>query len=241
MTLYEKTLTLIDAEVEAEGDFSAVVAAFGGEPDRHGDVIHKGAFVASLDAWRASGKLIPVVWSHEVENPSMVIGSASPAKSHETAEGLVLAGKLNVYDSPVASHVRDLLKDGSISGWSFSYKIVRSRPRRGGLDLLELDIGEAGPCVMPANVNTRTVSVKGAEPGRREPRRPSHVELEGRLRATGILARIAPDTLAEDERDVLLDALRRRRNGHETEDAGKAASPVGTKAGAVTIARFEVA
>jgi uncharacterized protein len=180
-TLYEKTLQLIDAEVEMEGAFSAVVASFGAEPDRQGDVIHRGAFTASLARWRASGQRIPVVWSHQTGDPSMVIGSADPVKSHETSEGLLLVGKLNVFDSPTAAHVRDLLKDGSIGGWSFGFKIVCSRPRRGGLDLLELDLGEAGPTVFPANPATRTVSVKNQEPDRREPRVPSHTELEARL------------------------------------------------------------
>jgi HK97 family phage prohead protease len=114
-TLYEKTLQLIDAEVEMEGAFSAVVASFGAEPDRQGDVIHRGAFTASLARWRASGQRIPVVWSHQTGDPSMVIGSADPVKSHETSEGLLLVGKLNVFDSPTAAHVRDLLKDAARS------------------------------------------------------------------------------------------------------------------------------
>jgi HK97 family phage prohead protease len=131
VTLAEKTLAAIATEVEVEGDFSAIVACFGGEPDRQGDVIYRGAFTASLARWRASGQKIPVVWSHQADDPAMVIGSADPAKSHETSEGLLLVGKLNIYSSPTAANVRDLLKHGSISGWSFAFKIESSRPRPG--------------------------------------------------------------------------------------------------------------
>ena len=82
-TMYEKTLVAIDAAVEAEGAFSAVVATWGLEPDRQGDVIHRGAFEKSLDAWRRSAKKIPVVWCHETRNPSMVM--AAPMRPSRTS------------------------------------------------------------------------------------------------------------------------------------------------------------
>lgn len=217
-SLYEKTLQLVDAAVETEGAFSALVASFSPTPDRQGDVIHRGAFVASLARWRKSGQKIPVVWSHQTQTPSMVVGGASATKSHETAEGLVLVGQLNVYGSTVAAHVRDLLKSGDISGWSFGFKIVRSSPRPGGLNLLELDIGEAGPTVFPASADTRTLSVKNEAPDRREPERLSHTQMENLLRQRGILGRMVPP-FEPDEIDQLHGAYRRRRRNGGDEDA----------------------
>jgi HK97 family phage prohead protease len=250
-TMYKVALDAIETQVETEGSFSALVAVFGEPADRQGDVIHRGAFAASLARWRASGQKIPVCWSHAVGDPNLVIGSCDPAKCHETDAGLVVAGKLNVYTSTVASHVRDLLRNGDVSGWSFSFAIEDARPRRGGgKDLLVLDLGEVGPCVMPANPATRTISVKNEEPERREPRRPSHTELETRLRAAGILARVVPD-LEEEELDTLHGIYGRRRNGgddhkatmsallNQAWDTGREAKA--TSPAPVTIATFGIA
>jgi hypothetical protein len=138
-TLYEKTLQLIDAEVEMEGAFSAVVASFGAEPDRQGDVIHRGAFTASLARWRASGQRIPVVWSHQAGDPSMVIGSAEPVKSHETSEGLLLVGKLNVFDAPTAVRLQDRVQPPAPR----RTRPARTRSRRGRPNRLPGQSGHA--------------------------------------------------------------------------------------------------
>ena len=95
---------------------------------------------------------------------------------------------------------------------------MRSSPRQGGLNLLELDLGEAG---------LRDASEPGNADGQREgrvalpqePRRPTHVQLEQRLREAGILAQIADDGLADRERAAMLDVLGRRRNGDEDRKA----------------------
>jgi HK97 family phage prohead protease len=239
MSLYAKSLALIDADIATEGSFEALVACFGGEPDRQGDVIHRGAFTNSLAAWRQLDKALPIIWSHRADDPAMIVGRGDMTKSRETAEGLIVAGQLNIFDSPVAAHVRDLLLDGSINSWSFGFKVVRSTRRAGGgLNLLEVDLGECGPCAMAAQPRTRTLAVKGLEPERREPRIPSHVELEGRLRQEGIISRVVPE-FTDDEHDVILSRLMARRgNGHGPADAEKAVTAA-TKAGAIRIASFD--
>jgi hypothetical protein len=64
-----KVLAAVEALVEAEGAFTALVAAFG-KVDSQGDRILHGAFQQSLADWRAAGKRIPIVWSHEVGDPA---------------------------------------------------------------------------------------------------------------------------------------------------------------------------
>jgi hypothetical protein len=169
----------------------------------------------------------------------MIIGSADPAKSHETPEGLVLVGRLNVERSAAAGQIRDLLKSGDVSGWSFGYAIKRRRAAAGGVtELLELDILEAGPTPMPMNTAAHTISVKGEpvpepepEP---EPDRPlTHTEVEERLAREGIIGPIVasvgqPEATDEDIREGARQAMAHvlgvRRNGDEQGKAWAAPS-----------------
>jgi uncharacterized protein len=140
-----------------------LVAAFN-NVDRGGDRILPGAFTKSLAEWRASRQRIPIIWHHKAGDPSTIIGSADPAQSHETPEGLVLIGRLNIERSAAAAQVRDLLMNGDLAGWSFGYGVKRSRKAAGGVtELLQLDLLEAGPTPMPMNRCAHTLSVKGEQ------------------------------------------------------------------------------
>jgi HK97 family phage prohead protease len=208
-----KLLATIDAQVEQEGEFTALVAAFG-NVDRGKDRIMPGAFTKSLEDWRASGRRIPVIWHHLATDPSMIIGSADPALSHETPEGLVLVGRLNVERSAAAGQIRDLLKNGDVSGWSFGYNVKRRRAAPGGVtELLELDILEAGPTPMPMNTAARTISVKG-EPVPEPGKQPSHTEVETMLIEEGIVAPIVGyEELQAAEREHMTRILSSNGNG----------------------------
>ena len=73
--------------VQERGEFTALVASYG-TVDRANDRIVYGAFAKSLERWRASDRRVPIVWSHEVSTPSMIVGSANPADCFETELGL---------------------------------------------------------------------------------------------------------------------------------------------------------
>ena len=242
-----KLLATIDARVEQEGTFSALVAAFG-NVDRGKDRIMPGTFTKSLADWRASGKRIPIIWHHLAGDPSMIIGSADPEKSHETHAGLVLSGRLNIERSAAAAQIRDLLKNGDVSGWSFGYAVKRQRAAAGGVtELLELDLLEAGPTPMPMNTAARTISVKGEQMPHDDPdRAPSHTELEERLAREGIIGPVIasthqPEAVDEDVREGAREAMAHvlglRRNGEERED-GKAMSTRAKATAPITIATF---
>ena len=231
-----KLLRDVNAIVEREGAFTALVAIFG-NVDRGGDRIVRGAFAKSLDAWRESGNRIPIVWSHQYDHPAMVIGSADPMQSKETDEGLLLVGQLNL-DSPVAHHVRDLLRNGDINGWSFGYKTIRERKAADGAnELLEVEIGEAGPCIIPMNAATRTVTVKGEQPEPQPERVPSHAELEQRLAAEGIV--VIDDAIFTEARDHMRAMLNARRNGDEERDEDKSTRPRTKAAGPIRVISFD--
>jgi HK97 family phage prohead protease len=178
-----------ETTVSREGTFEALVASFG-TLDKSGDIIRPGAFTASLNRWRESGKRIPVIWSHQTNDPALVIGSADPHDARETVDGLVVKGKLNIDNNAAADHVYDLLHRGDVNGWSFGYRTIRQTRSKAGNELLELDLAEIGPTVTPANTAARTLRVKGDPTPERHPV-PSHTELHTRLLDAGIIARPA--------------------------------------------------
>lgn len=118
----------LSAQVKATGDdtgeFEAIVAVFG-NVDSGGDVIAKGAFADSLAEWASSGDPIPVVWSHDSNDPFSHIGSVVEAS--ETDTGLLVKGQLDL-DNPKAAQVHKLLKGRRVTQFSFAYSVLDSGP-----------------------------------------------------------------------------------------------------------------
>ena len=143
------------------GRFEAIVSVFG-NTDHAGDRVVKGAFKKSLERWREAGKPIPVIWSHDWADPFAHIGVADPMKASETDAGLKVVGRLDV-DKPFAAQVYDLLKDGRVKEWSFSYEVLDKKTVDKGVnELRELDIIEVGPTLKGMNPSTATLGVKSA-------------------------------------------------------------------------------
>jgi HK97 family phage prohead protease len=147
---------------EPEGLFAARVSVFG-NVDRNGDRVMPGAFTKSLERWRASGKKIPVLWSHERGDPESYIGSVDPIDVKETDDGVVVAGRLDIDESARAKKVFDLLSKGLVNEWSFTYKV---NDEKVGNDLAreihELDLFEFSPTLIGANEGTSTLAMKSA-------------------------------------------------------------------------------
>lgn len=147
---------------QPEGRFTAVVSVFN-TVDSVNDVVLPGAFQKSLADWEAKGTPLPVVWSHDWNDPFSHIGYVVDAK--ETDTGLQVTGQLDL-DNPKAKQVFNLLKGGRIRNWSFSYDIDNaSRGERNGKsvqELHELTVHEVGPCLVGAHRSTDTVEVKTA-------------------------------------------------------------------------------
>ncbi|MET9604503.1 HK97 family phage prohead protease [Streptomyces sp. NPDC006512] len=144
------------------GTVTALVSVFGNE-DSVGDVVLPGAFQKSLDDWQGSGNSMPVLWSHRMDDPNMVIGHVT--KAEETAEGLQVTAQLDL-DSPNGAQVYKLLKGRRIKNWSFAYDVksggFAERDGRKVYELRELKLHEVSPCIIGANQETRTDDVKSA-------------------------------------------------------------------------------
>ncbi len=66
----------VKATDEGNGGFTGYAATFDREPDSYGDVIARGAFTDTLKAWTESGRPVPVLYGHNMDDPDFNIGTA---------------------------------------------------------------------------------------------------------------------------------------------------------------------
>ena len=109
-------------EDDPEGLFAARVSVIG-NVDRNGDRIMPGAWDNTKAAWIASGKKVPVIWSHEHKDPNAYIGYVDPNDIRIDGNDIIMAGKLDVKGNPLALRAFNLLKQGLVGDWSFAYKV----------------------------------------------------------------------------------------------------------------------
>lgn len=144
------------------GDFKAVVSVFN-NVDLQGDRVMPGAFKSWLERAKRAGDPIPVVWSHQWDNPAAHIGFVDPAKASETPGGLEMAGKIDL-DNPFAKQVHRLMTERRVKGWSFAYDVHNERRAKDGAnELLELAIIEVGPTLKGANPEAQLISAKALD------------------------------------------------------------------------------
>lgn len=148
---------------EPEGTFEAVVSVFG-NVDYAGDRVIKGAFAKSLATWSASGDPIPVVWSHQWQDPEMHIGGVLEAEERD--EGLWVKAQLDVAENPSAANVWRLLSKRRVREFSFAYDVLDEKPSKEANDLLELDVIEVGPTLKGMNPETLLLEAKARRDAR---------------------------------------------------------------------------
>lgn len=145
----------------ASGEFTALVSVFG-NVDLVGDRVMPEAFDKSLERWNAKGDPIPVIWSHDAQNPFAHIGFVTSAV--RTPRGLQVSGKNDVETNPFAAQAHQLLVDRRVTNWSFRYDVLREkRAKDGANELLELDLTEVGPTLKGANPETMTIAAKALD------------------------------------------------------------------------------
>jgi Escherichia/Staphylococcus phage prohead protease len=161
--MLHKTFDIIDTKTDADtGTFEALVSVFGNVA-RVGDRVMPGAFQKTLARWRESGDPIPVILSHQWNDPMAHIGVVEDAM--EAEKGLLVRGRLDVADNPVAQQVHKLMKRRSLREFSFGYSVPKGGQKRGkdgANELLEVDLVEVGPTLKGANPDTELHAVKAA-------------------------------------------------------------------------------
>src|SRR3954468_11534042 len=149
-----KTITGSDPE----GTFEALVSTYA--VDSVGDQVQPGAFTKTLDDWGSSGSPLPVIWSHQHDDPFAHVGTVVEAE--ERPDGLWVKATLDL-DNPTGKQVYRLVKGGRVRNFSFAYDVLDSAPSEatpGVVELKEIKLYEVGPTLIGANQDTRTLAVK---------------------------------------------------------------------------------
>lgn len=160
MTIRFKDFAIKEASDEGNGSFTGYAATFDREPDSYGDVIAPGAFDATLKAWRESGKPVPLLYGHNMEDPDYNIGYA---ELEVDEKGLLARGHFD--GSPKAQRVRELVKAGRLYKMSFAYSVKDAGPVELGdgadaFELRELELYEVSVVLVPANQHAEILDAK---------------------------------------------------------------------------------
>lgn len=149
-----------------EGEFLVYPATFTREPDSYGDVIAKGAFLDSIEAWKESGDVMPGMYLHD---PNQIVAGA--IDMGEDDHGWWVKGKFDD-DDPHAQKVYRWLKGRRLSSLSFAYNTrdegeVEVEDSKKANELRKLDALEFSflPKGFAANADTSVVAVKGIVDG----------------------------------------------------------------------------
>ena len=145
---------------EGNGMIEGYASTWVREPDSYGDVVKQGAFKRSLQEWYDSGRKIPFLWSHGMDDLKAFIGAAT---ADEDDYGLHFVAELD--DTPEAQRVRELYKDGRLSKFSFAYDVVDQAEvtltdGRKANELRDLTLYEISAVTVPANDTAEVVAVK---------------------------------------------------------------------------------
>ncbi len=156
-----KTFELLEVKADGgEGQFTALASVFG-NVDLVGDRMLPGAFSKTLDDWRESGDPIPVVLSHQWDDPMAYVGKADPAQVVETDQGLQVNGTLDT-SNPVGKQVYSLMKQRLIKGWSFGYTVPEGgeKVNDGVNEVSQVELIEVGPTLKGANPEAQLQAIK---------------------------------------------------------------------------------
>jgi HK97 family phage prohead protease len=119
--------------------------------------------------WADSGNPLPIVFSHDWDDPFAIIGYADVAAGDVKSDehGLLITATLDIKDNPTAAQVFRLMQRGVVREASFAFNVIEEEKdaKDGANNLKELGLIEAGPCLKGMNPATSVVSVKSENVG----------------------------------------------------------------------------
>ncbi|MFB2553710.1 HK97 family phage prohead protease [Ensifer soli] len=141
--------------IDAAGRFTGYAAVFG-NVDSHGDVIERGAFAASLQAWQAKGRMPPLRLMHGTSgNPfqydDLPVGKWTVIR--EDARGLHVEGRLLALDTDLGRRLHALMAANVFDGLSIGYRTKRTAAGGGRVKrrLVEVELTEISLVDDPSN------------------------------------------------------------------------------------------
>lgn len=178
------------------------------------DEIVPGAFKKSLCQFHQDGRMPPLLWQHNEDEP---IGAWRDM--HEDSHGLYVKGQLFINDIPLAKDAYKLMKENVVTGLSIGYRVKEShRNQKTGVRMLtQVDLLEVSMVTFPANDLARISAVKrffGAETA------PSEREFEAFLREAGLSRKQAKGVIAQGYKALL--SQPREADGTDNDDLASA-------------------
>jgi len=147
----------IELKATESGRIEGYASTIGGKPDRHGDVVQKGAVRQSLERMRDTGDMPVMLWAHAQEQP---IGRW--LSMHEDAKGLFVEGILNL-KTEKGREAFEHVKAGDAGGLSIGFTTPeggREYAGDGVFNLKAVDVLEISIVAIPANPLARITGVK---------------------------------------------------------------------------------
>jgi len=143
--------------ITEDGMFEGYASTFGGKPDSGGDVVHRGAFLETIEKRGRNGTGVPILWQH---NSQMPIGKYTSLLEND--KGLKVQGKLTL-GTTQGKDAYELLKDGVIKAMSIGYDAIdHERDKRGIRHLRKLDLWEISLVTFPMNTRAHITAIKEA-------------------------------------------------------------------------------
>lgn len=140
-----------------EGVISGYASVFG-NVDSYGDIVVKGAFSGFLKRAAESGKVVPIFYGHNMEDPKANIGGTIELR--EDGRGLFFKAQLDLSGNTYGRVVYEQLKDGRLDSLSFGYSVLDAKMTDTGYELRELELYEISVVPVPANREALITEVK---------------------------------------------------------------------------------
>lgn len=144
--------------VDDKGLFTGYGSVFG-LVDSYKEIVAPGAFAESLQAWKDSGRMPPVLWQHRAGEP---VGPYLDMT--EDSVGLFVRGQLLVDDVQRAREARALMQARAVNGLSIGFVTREDTFDKvtGIRTLKRIDLWEVSIVTFPANPAAQVASVKSA-------------------------------------------------------------------------------
>lgn len=147
----------IEVKAKADGRIEGYASTFGGNPDRHGDIVTAGAFGRSLKEHRSEGTTPAMLWSHRLEEP---IGRWTEIKEDRT--GLFVSGQINL-KTERGREAFEHVVGGDAQSFSIGFLVPEGGRKylgKGVFALDDIDLVEVSVVTIPANKRARITLAK---------------------------------------------------------------------------------
>lgn len=118
-------------------------ASIFGQTDQGGDVVAPGAYGASLERLKGSGRRVKMLWQHDPARPIGVWDHVV-----EDKKGLYVSGRI-LRDVQAGAEAVALLSAGAMDGLSIGYRTIKAEASGEGRVLREVDLWEVSLVTFP--------------------------------------------------------------------------------------------